>query len=414
MYFAKVLKKHIIFKISDLQRIYRSKIKPMKNFIFNTVVIMLACFSSCQETTNEQKNIAVEHIKVDVQEKYPVGNFEDYFTSSKIIPLETIENSLFAKIDRLSLHKDKIFILDRKSNAVLIFSNTGKFLNKIQDLGKGPGEYASLMDFTIDKDNERVILYTDRPYKLITYGMDGKFLKEDLINDLYLSIGYKDNKLLFRPIYTEKGKMFSTYDLETRKREDFIGTDEKDKFFSSLGSSAPNIISDKTIHVSLPYSEMIYEYDGNKFKPKYYIDFGRNKTPDNFFDNFKDLQGVFKYAKENKYVYGVSNFRESKDYITFSFQGANIAIYSKASKKTKVFSAMPNDDDRMAFYNYFAHDGDDNNLITVYPSDQFKMQMEIYKKNDDVWKKLPDYLKKIDENVSISSNPLLHVYTFIE
>ncbi|MFB2120739.1 hypothetical protein [Parapedobacter sp. 2B3] len=121
-----------------------------------------------------------------------------------------------------------------------------------------------------------------------------------------------------------------------------------------------------------------------------------------------------KYAKENKYVYGASNFRESKDYITFSFQGASIAIYSKASKKTKVFSAMPNDDDRMAFYNYFAHDGDDNNLIIVYPSDQFKMQMEIYKKNDDVWEKLPDYLKKIDENVSINSNPLLHLYTFME
>ena len=102
----------------------------MKNTLFIIVTITLIVFSSCKKTTNKFENVYVEAIKVDVQEKYSTGDFNDYFSLSKVIALETNERSVFSNIDRISLYDDKIFILDRKTNAVLIFTNTGRFFKQ--------------------------------------------------------------------------------------------------------------------------------------------------------------------------------------------------------------------------------------------------------------------------------------------
>ena len=216
-------------------------------------------------------------------------------------------------------------------------------------------------------------------------------------------------------MFKQKSKMFLEYNLETNEKKSFIDMDEKDDFFLSLGMPSPNITKDKNIHISLPYSETIYKYDGNEVKPEYNIDFGTHKTPHSIINELKeDYQGLYKYITENKYGFRISNFRESKHYITFNFYHAMIVIYSKSSKKSKVFKAFRNDYDRLPFYNYFAHDGDDNKIISIYPAAQFKKQMRIYKKRIESWDGLPDYLKKMDKEVSNNSNPLLIVYTFKE
>ena len=105
----------------------------------------------------------MERIKVEVQKKYPEGNFEDYFSESKLVALETKESSFFSEIARLSLYDNKIYILDRAMNYLLIFSMTGKFLNKIAAIGKGSGEYISLWDFAIDEDREHLIEPFEKP-----------------------------------------------------------------------------------------------------------------------------------------------------------------------------------------------------------------------------------------------------------
>ncbi|WP_170179755.1 6-bladed beta-propeller [Flavivirga rizhaonensis] len=384
----------------------------MKRILFT--IVLLLCFSSCKKIVNELDNVNLEHIKVDIQEKYPEGDFKEYFSSSKIIALETTERSIFSKIDRISLHKDKIFILDRNTDAVLIFSNTGKFLNKIQYIGKGPMEYISLHDFTIDENRGHIILYTDRPYKLITYTIEGQFLKEEKIKGFYFNMGFKDNNL-FLLVKEKKDKMFLEYNLETQAKKRFVDLNEKDEFFFNLVIESPNIIRSKNVFISQLYSETIYEYDGNEVKPKYFVDYGEQKAPDNIINKFeKNYQGLYEYITENNYGFGISNFRESKDYVTFNFYNNMIVIYSKVLKKSKAFSFFENENDQLPFYNYFAHDGDDNKIISIYPAIEFKDQMSIYKKEIKPWDKIPDYIKEIDEKLSSNDNPLLIVYTFKE
>ena len=384
-------------------------------------ILFLFTLNSCKQTEKEE-NTSVENIKVEVQKKYPEGNFEDYFSESKLVALETKESSFFSEITRLSLYDNKIYILDRAINSLLIFSMTGKFLNKIQTIGRGPGEYISLWDFAIDEDREHLILYTDIPYRLFTYTLDGKsLLKEETRDGLFRDIGYQDNQLLSyergmggQP--AGKDKMFGLYNMETKETQYFMDMDKKDKAYVSIGLvyPAPHIIKSKNmnISVSLQYTETIYALEQGKLIPQYYIDFGAGKTPDNMDPSRKDK---FYYVKDNNYGFAISHFRENKKYATFNFWANMITIYDKVLKKAKSYSVFINKKgDQIPFYKYFAHDGADSKIISIYPAFEFKSQMKVYKKDPKIWGELPEYLKKMYNEVSDNGNPLLLIYTFKE
>ena len=115
------------------------------------------------------------------------------------------------------------------------------------------------------------------------------------------------------------------------------------------------------------------------------------------------------FDKKKKYGWGITNFRENKDYITFCYQICNLVIYSKKEKKAQTIGLINNND--MIYGAYIAHDGNDNNFVLQYPADLFKKQLEVYKQNGK-WENLPDNIKKIDQTIKETNNPLLLIYTF--
>ncbi|QTE22229.1 6-bladed beta-propeller [Polaribacter cellanae] len=380
----------------------------MKKIIF--LIIVVPFIFSCKR---DGKNNVYElkHIKLNVQKKYPAGNFGDYFSSSKIIALETNNSSFISNIDRITVSNNKILILDTKLNSVLIFDLNGKFINKIQHIGSGPGEYTNLRDFSVDEDKKNIILYSSSPSRILTYEMDGTFLKKENINNFCFNIGYKDSNLLCLLKDKNGGKLFLSKNLKENTDEEFISMNKKDNFFLNLGFNRPSIIKSKDINITFPYSETVFSYTGKEVRPKYYIDFLDNKTPESIVDNLdENYTGLYKYITKNNYGFGISNFRENKNYITFNFYHANLVIHSKKNNTTKIFRGIKNEG--FIFEKYFAHDGEDNKIISILPSSNFKFQTSIYKSEKESWEKIPDYIKKIDKNVSNNSNPLLILYTF--
>ncbi|WP_203257014.1 6-bladed beta-propeller [Hyunsoonleella ulvae] len=373
-------------------------------------ILILLLLNACSRSVEVENPIRIE---VDMRETHGEGNFEEFFSSSSIVPLETNEVSILSGIDRISFQDDKIFILDKRLRSVYIFNNNGKFLNKIQNIGKGPGEYSFLQDFTIDYENHRLLLYSRAPNKIITFNFDGQFIEEKKMTDYYFNIGYQDNKLLSLYKNPEKSKLFQEINLSTFEKKNEINMDKYDHFFFSLGWRTPNIIKSKSLNMSLGYSEIIYGYKNNTFLPKYYIDFGDNETPKNFIEKLdNEFNGLYQYATKNKLGFGISNFRENDSYITFNFWGSMIVIYSKISKKAKIFQSFRGPKDKLIFQNYFAHDGDNNKILSICEAQYFKEQLSIYKKEIKPWHDLPTYIKNIDEKVSSNDNPMLIIYTF--
>jgi hypothetical protein len=62
------------------------------------------------------------------------GTVSQLFDEVNFIPLETIKESLFGRIDQLEVTDKYFVILDDNTNSILIFDKTGKFHAKI----KGP------------------------------------------------------------------------------------------------------------------------------------------------------------------------------------------------------------------------------------------------------------------------------------
>lgn len=370
------------------------------------IIISFIFFTSCD---NSIKTEHVESIKVDLKSKPVEIEFDDYFSSKKAIALETNEKSIFSKIDRISFYDNKIFILDRKLNSVLVFKENGSFLYKINNIGRGPQEYTGLMDFAIDEKNQKIILYTHRPYGLYIHKLDGSFVKKVILKDLYINLGVIDGEIFFLNTKAKKEYLVFDYDLDKNEKQGFLEITNRDETYSNYGIGYPLLTKDKNIHLSFPYSEIIYELNKENVQAKYYVDFGSGKMPEDIYKIKRNLNELFQYGQANNYGYGICNFRENKDYITFNYQLVNLVIYSKKTKKEEKVKIIKNSD--MIFGSYIAHDGNDNNFVQQCSATTFKNQMRSYKEGD-VWDKVPNNIKHLDSLVNDYDNPLLLIYKF--
>ena len=95
----------------------------------------------------------------------------------RAIKLEITEDSIIGNIDKLLVgNSSEIFIGDYlSSKKIFRFTRDGKFMNCYGRIGQGPGEYVQIMGFTIDAE-DNIILLT--PYKLIKFEKNGDYIKE--------------------------------------------------------------------------------------------------------------------------------------------------------------------------------------------------------------------------------------------
>ncbi|MCK5821236.1 MAG: 6-bladed beta-propeller, partial [Bacteroidales bacterium] len=80
----------------------------------------------------------------------------DYFTSLDYVFLEDNPDGLFINADKILFFQDRWYILDRELQAIICFAEDGKFIFRIQTIGKGPGEYLLLTDIMINKTNKEL------------------------------------------------------------------------------------------------------------------------------------------------------------------------------------------------------------------------------------------------------------------
>ena len=104
----------------------------------------------------------------------------DFFSSIELIPLET--NNSFLVGDRPSVlaHDSLIFICSDITKFVpfqktlFVYDISGKFLNQIGKIGRGPGEYMGISDFFIN--HEKSTIYVNDQIKISEYEFNGKFI----------------------------------------------------------------------------------------------------------------------------------------------------------------------------------------------------------------------------------------------
>ena len=80
----------------------------------------------------------VPTFSVDVQQR---DSIEHFFSGYDYVMLETNENTLLGNVERMKVDSSVIAVQDK--GRILLFQHDGKFITKIDKLGRGAGEYLS-------------------------------------------------------------------------------------------------------------------------------------------------------------------------------------------------------------------------------------------------------------------------------
>jgi len=101
------------------------------------------------------------------------------YKSVKIIPLETNESCLIGDIDKIQVIDNYVLIMDASiAKSLYVFDREGRFIRKIGSVGQGPGEYVSISDFTVDRENKTVYIEDGRLPRIHKYDLaTGKFIQ---------------------------------------------------------------------------------------------------------------------------------------------------------------------------------------------------------------------------------------------
>ena len=225
----------------------------------------------------------------------------------KYIQLETKPECMVDRILKVLIDKDKLFVLSHSGPAchLFIFSETGKFIRQIGRQGRGPGEYSSVHDFTLDRENKK-IYFIDSMGKLFIYDYSGKCLKTEKNVSEPSGITYY-NKHLFMvqawpTFFLINGFAVTIKDLEQQKPDlklinrKYIKFDkliqdvvfDSNFWFSGNNQNCVTLIEakfDTLYHISV---------DG-KIEAKYLFDL-KNKTPQNLYFLQEYNDAIKKYS----------------------------------------------------------------------------------------------------------------------
>lgn len=301
----------------------------MKSLILFLIIILLGGCNGSSPKTISQGDIAEILIDPEVVSTY-LDLSEILDDSIEIIPLETTEECLISRVDRIEFYKDKIFILDRSNAKVFVFTSEGKYLKSIGMQGLGPGEYSFLGDFTFKGDS---VVIQDRS--------NNKYIAYDIYSNLYREIPY-DMPHLEVVSFDEIAYQISNYyqskfgnynltkfNLNTSKQISLELPFEKDgvdksayalrQYASKCGDAALLIY---------PLNDTIYTLDKDRVYPSYVINFTSRNLPEEL---NVDKEMLYSFVHKNKYLKGWEYMQNSKDYLIGYYidDGFRYFIYDK-------------------------------------------------------------------------------------
>lgn len=388
------------------------------SLIFSFVILALPLFTYAQKAQyhfdfsgKEQK---AEEIKLS-----SIADDIEY------IALETTPESYLSKVRKLTKTNEFLLVLDitnNKSNRLIIFGLDGSYISQIHRVGKGPGEYTQIEDFTFDPRSGRIVILDSYQKKLLEFSSAGEFLRETYLdfrpynicfvlpNYIALSIPLKRVK----PATDGKQYNLILLNREMKVVQELASSIEYKKKDNSSGITVGGLDSfENRLRFKQQLVDTIFTLNQEALKiPFYSFDFGKYKVP---LDMYSDKKSANNIAKYKEYV----SFAESNNYLFIRYIYENDWCYYLIRKSDSKMQKLPDDTGNMGFDNDF--DGSmpfwprvstgNGELINYYNAIDL---MEYCEKNNvrkfksEFPKQQKKLLKLLDE-IDEESNPIIQI-----
>lgn len=160
----------------------------------HSIIMGITCFVvSCSQGIEKREGaaITIPFEKISSCE-YDYACLRDWELS--IIYFQSEESGIgrVAEIDKIREYNGDYYVLDRLQKVLIRYSSEGKPLNTIGQKGRGPEEYLSISDYSINMLGQVVIL-DGQLDEIIVYGNDGSFVSRQKMEHDYGELFHLDN-----------------------------------------------------------------------------------------------------------------------------------------------------------------------------------------------------------------------------
>jgi hypothetical protein len=137
------------------------------------IIIIILCSCKRKDTSS------IKEIDLLSPPESEIINLSEIATDVNYVPLQTNESSLIRYIINFKTVNGKFYINTQKE--LICFNNNGYFLYKLDQEGRGPGEYQFIGDFDISY-NDEILIFLDSRRVMIFINVDNKFVFYKTLN----------------------------------------------------------------------------------------------------------------------------------------------------------------------------------------------------------------------------------------
>ena len=292
-------------------------------------------------------------VDLDKAEKKDTLFLSTLFKSVKCIPLETNDNSLLGGMDKVLVYKDVIYVLDNSiAKGLFVFDGKGNFVRQIGKIGNGPGEYSRIYDFTIDTDNNNILILGERGKILFYDILTGQYTKTVLTGHSPITIKYY-NGMLYADLVEyptmPSSCLLQSIDLSTGGQIDkYIQADEFNKGSSILTTSleAPYFVStmDPPFLFRHAFMETFIALTPDGVQPFLTVK-SKNFVSKSDLEGVNAREGMMALRQTNK-IFTLKNYFSNNDLIHFQYEERdkfNSVIYNTKTKTSEIYNYTHND-----------------------------------------------------------------------
>jgi len=383
----------------------------MKRFLI--IILPIFLFLGCNKP--EQK----------VKPHVPVIDFElsrttkDYQLSDiakriEYIELEANKESFIGEINRINFINDKIIILDRTLQKILLFSFDGKFIRTIGKRGKGPGEYTRLYDLDVNETNEEIYVYCFNDIIQI-YSFNNRFIRSLHTSSIkMLNFKVSERHIVFTIAYP-LSILFGNHSFGIM---DFQGNITKRLLYRNLQQKEmpKNIVCNSSfysINDTIVFWEYIYDTiycisPDYSLVPRWVLNYGKNAVRPEAFQDIESLNNSKRSGKliitslfeSNSHLYFTAIENLKRQFIIYDKRGG--ALFKLPSQIGILTGIFNNLDNGASFWpNFTINDSTIGSILDP-------IDLHLLSQNTEITSKLKSpHFKEIINRISIQSNPVI-------
>lgn len=345
-------------------------------------------------------------------------DLNDVIYDIELIPLETTSKSIIGNIHNILYDSNFYFIHDMRNNKLLRFSESGKFLNSIGSIGKGPQELLRIKDVAINTKKKFISILDSKSRKISRYRYSGEFIDSKPFYYMVSEHEYGNNSLVFGASIVQKNKdipLIESYrlilaDTNSSPLGLAFKTPENSFIYETI---KPLRKFNNSIYYHQPFSNGIWKVKDNSLIPFIKFEFEKNGFPDEVWK--KEISTNELISLKDKHVYFSGNYISNDDFSFFKFYSnkkvssmflntkSKKIIYGRGFKFTK-------DNPSMLLYGDPIGVGENNSFIAKLEAMELFSFIKQAIKNEKMKVSLkPKYLNIIN-SIKQTDNPLIVTY----